>query len=109
MQPCIYGAARLVSNSDPTGLCTQFTMDADGNWTCEFFPTDGPRIAVDNGPAEQCNVGRIVCTVDVGETPVDYVFQRPAGSRPKEQPEEREGVPAGLPELVAPVDVGTRS
>ena len=103
-EPYIYGSANPIKYSDPTGLCPQFTMDADGNWTCEFFPTGGPRIAVDNGPEERCNVGGVTCTVDQGKIPTDYVFQRPDGSRPKQHPEEYEGVPTGDLSYVPPSD-----
>jgi len=103
-QPYIYGAANPATNSDPTGLCTHFFMDDAGNYVCEFYPTDGPRVAVDNGPEERCNVGAVICTVDQGRIPYDFVFQRDDGSRPRGQPEEYDGVPTGLLDFEASRD-----
>lgn len=87
--PYVYGDANPVTKSDPGGLCTSFSVDADGNWTCTFYtPDDGER-SVDNHGDGFCNEGYNICSVDEGELPRDFVFG-------DSKPEQYEGVPTGV-------------
>ena len=97
--PYMYGDANPVSKSDPGGLCTSFTKDAKGNWTCTFYtPDDGER-SVDNQGDGFCNRGLSLCSVDEGELPHDYTFG-------DHKPDDYKGVPTGVLEFDPGPDPG---
>ncbi len=56
----IYGDANPVTYSDPSGLCSHFTMSSDGRYTCDFYnPGGSTRIWGDrDGGVEGCRSAR---------------------------------------------------
>lgn len=96
-EPYIYGSANPITLSDPSGLCSSFSMNAKGDWTCTFYTRDDGSRSVDNQGGDLCNRGARICSVDQGTLPADYVFgdQKPAKYR---------GIPTSLLAYEAPED-----